>query len=60
MIATLILVMIMMIQQNLLNWQCHHHDKVEIAVPEMIYGAFNTSSDGVLVAFDSLALGWQV
>ena len=26
----------------------------------MIYGAFNTSSDGVLVAFDSLALGWQV
>ena len=34
--------------------------QVDIAVPEMIYGAFNTSSDGVLVAFDSLALGWQV
>jgi len=33
--------------------------EVELAVPEMIYGAFNTSSDGVLVAFDSLALGWQ-
>ena len=33
--------------------------EVDLALPEMIYGAFNTSSDGVLVAFDSLALGWQ-
>ena len=29
-------------------------------MPEMIYGAFNTNNDGVLVALDSLAMGWQV
>ena len=40
---------------------CHRHlAQVEIGVPEMIYGAFNTNNDGVLVALDSLAMGWQV
>jgi len=33
--------------------------EVDIGVPEMIYGAFNTNNDGVLVALDSLAMGWQ-
>ena len=40
---------------------CHRQlAQVEIGVPEMIYGAFNTNNDGVLVALDSLAMGWQV
>ena len=40
---------------------CHRQlAQVDIGVPEMIYGAFNTNNDGVLVALDSLAMGWQV